>query len=101
MKRALASVFTALVMTTGVVVATASTAQAADVGVNMNQACQINHGAGYVAELTYPGAYGWRCWVPPWGVRKGVSVQAYCNYFGLGTAVVLDPNNAYSWRCRS
>jgi len=100
MKRALASVLAALVMTAGVV-ATASTAHAADTGVNMNQACQINHGAGYVAKLEYSGAYGWRCWVPPWGVRKGVNVQAYCNHFGLGNAVVLDPSNAYSWRCRT
>jgi hypothetical protein len=81
-----------------------SVASATDYGVDMSQACQISYGAGWQAELTYPGqgAYGWRCWVPPWGaIRKSVNVQAYCSYFGLGTAVVLDPNNPYSWRCRT
>lgn len=81
----------------------ATAAHATDYGVNMNQACQIQYGAGWRAELTYPGqgAYGWRCWVPPFAPRKGVSVQGYCTYFGLGTAITLNPADPYSWRCRT
>lgn len=102
MKKIVARVLTPLALVAGLVAAPASMASAADVGVDMNQACQISQGTGYVALLQNSSdAYSWRCWVPPWGVRKEVSVQAYCNYFGLGTAVVLDPRNAYSWRCRS
>ncbi len=102
MKRIVARVLAPLALVTGLVVAPASAANAADVGVDMNQACQISQGVGYVAKLLDSGnAYSWRCWVPPWGVQKSVSVQAYCDYFSLGTAVVLDSGNAYSWRCRS
>lgn len=87
----------------GTLLFSAGAAQATDYGVDMNTACRITNGQGYQAELTYPsqGAYGWRCWVPPWGVRKGVSVQAYCDYYGLGTAVVLNASDPYSWRCRT
>ncbi len=102
MKKIVARVLAPLVLVAGLVVAPASAANAADVGVNMNQACQLTNGAGYVSLLLDSGnAYSWRCWVPPWGVRKGANVQLYCSTFGLGTAVVLDPGNAYSWRCRS
>jgi hypothetical protein len=92
----------ALTLVAGLVVVPAVSASAADVGVNMNQACQIQYGAGWQAILTNSSsAYGWNCWVAPYGVRKSVSVQGYCNYFSLGTAVVLDAGNPYSWRCRS
>lgn len=102
MKRKLATLFATLALSVGGVLAVSSPASATDYGVNMNQACQITYGAGWQAILVNPNsAYGWKCWVPPWGVRKDVNVQAYCNYFGLGTAVVLNPSNPYSWRCRT
>lgn len=72
---------------------TASNANA--VGVNMDQACQLTNGAGWVAQLTYPGdgAYGWRCWVPPFGVvKKGVNVQLYCSaVWGLNASTPAAP----------
>jgi len=102
MKKSLA-VTAALALTVGLAIAApAMSASANDVGVDMNQACQINWGSGWQATLSNSSsAYGWQCWVPPWGTRKGVSVQGYCNYFGLGTAVVLNASDPYSWRCRS
>lgn len=102
MRKKLATVFATLALSAGAAVATASPASATDYGVDMNQACQIKYGAGWQAILVdSSSAYGWRCWVPPWGVRKDVDVQAYCNYFDLGRAVVLDAGNPYSWRCRT
>jgi hypothetical protein len=102
LKKSLAAI-AALALTVGfAVTAPAMSASAADVGVNMDQACQIQWGIGYQSILSNPSsAYGWQCYVAPWGVRKSVSVQGYCNYFSLGTAVVLDAGNPYSWRCRS
>lgn len=97
-----ARVLAPLALVAGLVIAPAHAANAVDVGVNMDQACQIQHGLTWKSKLLDAGnAYSWRCWVPPWGVEKNVSVQGYCTYFGLGTAVVLNPSNAYSWRCRS
>ena len=68
--------------------------------VDMNVACKLTNGAGWVAQLTYPsqGAYGWRCWVPPFGVvKKGASVQKYCRYiYGLNA---YNTGGAYSWYC--
>lgn len=102
MKRRILSVLTVLALSVGLVSATAPSASAVDVGVNMNQVCQLSQGAGYVAKLENANsAYGWRCWVPPWGVRKSAYVQRYCDHFGLGLAIALDADNPYSWRCRS
>lgn len=99
----LAAFALAATATVGLVVAgPAPAANAADVGVNMHQACQIQHGIGWQAKLLDAGnAYSWRCWVPPWGVERNVNIQMYCTYFGLGQAWLLDSGNAYSWRCRS
>jgi hypothetical protein len=53
-----------------------------------------------VAQLTYPnqGAYGWRCWVPPYGaVKKSANVQLYCSaVWGLNA---YNTGGAYSWYC--
>ena len=76
-----------------------ATANAAT-GVDMRLACQMTNGAGWVEQLTYPsqGAYGWRCWVPPFGaVKKGVNVQLYCSgVYGLNA---YNSGGAYSWYC--
>ncbi len=102
MKKIVVRVLAPLALVAGLVFVPASAANAADVGVDMDQACQLTNGASYVSLLLDSGnAYSWRCWVPPWGVYKSVNVQLYCSAFGYGTAVVLDPSNAYSWRCRS
>lgn len=59
----LAAFALAATATVGLVVAgPAPAANAADVGVNMNQACQIQHGIGWQAKLLDAGnAYSWRC----------------------------------------
>ncbi len=102
MKNIIAKVIAPLALTAGLVMIPAAAAHATDYSVNMDQTCQIQYGIGYQSILLdSSNAYSWRCWVAPWGVRKNVSVQAYCSYFGLGTAVILDSSNPYSWRCRT
>lgn len=62
MKKIVARVLIPLALVAGLVVAPTSMASAADVGVNMNQACQISQGDGYVALLQNSSdAYSWRC----------------------------------------
>jgi len=80
----------------GTVVAVAAPASAADYGVNMNVACQLQGQSS--AYLASSGAYGWRC--SPGNV--GVNVQNYCKYtYGsAANAVVLNASDANSWRCR-
>lgn len=82
----------------------AAPANAVDYGVNMHDACALQHGAGWQAKLLDAGnAYSWRCWVPPWGnpgAYRSVNINLYCELYFGGYAVVLNPSNAYSWRCR-
>lgn len=102
MKKIIVSVLATFALVAGMVAVTPATASAADVEVDMNQACQIQHGLFWQSYLINASdAYSWRCWVPPWGAFRNVSVQGYCTAHGLGTAVVLNPNDAFSWRCRS
>lgn len=93
----------ALALAVGLVVAPITAASAADSSVSMDMACQLEHGAGWKAILIYnTTAYGWKCYAPPYGaVKKAVNVQVYCNAFGLGSAVVLNTSDPWSWRCRS
>jgi hypothetical protein len=95
-RKLLVSVLAAIAVCAGVLMAPTP---ALAVGVDMNMACQVTWGAGWQAELTYPsqGAWGWRCWVPPFGVRKNVDVQKYCQQvYGLNAYA---GSGAYSWYC--
>jgi hypothetical protein len=99
MIRTVAKIFAGVALIVGTIVLPATSASASGEGVNMNEACQIQYGAGWYAQLTYPseGAYGWQCWVPPYGIRKGVSVEGYCQYFYSENA--YNTGGAYSWYC--
>lgn len=99
-RKKIAALAVGTLLSVGLVLPVSNASAAAQVGVDMNQACQLTNGAGWVAQLTYPsqGAYGWRCWVPPYGaVKKGVNVQLYCSaVYGLNA---YNTGGAYSWYC--
>ena len=73
----------------------AQPAQATDYPVNVTVACQL---AGYSsASLVGTNVNGWRC--NPGSA--GVNMQLWCNYAYAGTtAIYLNFNDPYSWRCR-
>lgn len=87
----------AATLAAGIVVGgAASSASATDYGVNVTIACQL-HGYSSAYKVAN-NVYGWRC-APGGG---GVSIQSWCNYAYPGTtAVYLNYNDPYSWRCRS
>jgi hypothetical protein len=69
-------------------------------GVDMQNACTVQHGGGLKAVATNTGsAYSWRCTGP--GVSYGIDVNAECQaQYGYGAvAAVSNPNSAWSWYC--
>lgn len=99
-RKRIMSVLAGALLVGAAVVLPATSASASGEGVDMNETCQINYGAGWYAQLTYPsqGAYGWRCWVPPYGaVKKVVDVNAYCQ--ALYGEWAYNTGGAYSWYC--
>lgn len=77
----------------------ASPAVATGDGVDMTQACRLEHGPTWQAKLFYPsqGAYGWRCHIPPFSGTKGVNVNLYCDtYYGVWSH---NHGGAYTWHC--
>lgn len=100
MAKKIRAAIAAMVVVAASLLASPSSAQATEV-VNMDLVCQQNHGLTYMGWYRYPsqGAYGWACWVPPWGASiKGADVQRYCQA-QFGTNAWLAYNGRDGWRC--
>ena len=69
-------------------------------GVDMQRACNIQHGNGLTAVATNTNsAYSWQCAGP--GVSLGIDVTAECRtQYGYGAvSAVSNPASAWSWYC--
>ena len=97
-KRIITTTLAAFLTLVGGLVA-ASPAHATGPGVDMTQACRLEHGPTWEAKLFYPsqGAYGWKCHIPPFSGTKDVNVNLYCDtYYGVWSH---NHGGAYTWHC--
>jgi hypothetical protein len=90
----------------------APVASAEDYGVDMAEQCAVQYPDGlaffpaYASIVAPHNAYSWRCEqvskLPGGGVISNlpVDVESFCTRHGLGLAVVLNADDAGSWRCR-
>jgi hypothetical protein len=97
----------ALANTSAVPRAGASTAQGAEYGINLNEACAEQYSAPIGAVLTASHAWGWKC--AHWrngDIWSGVELSdidpaAWCkrHHPDAPHAAPRDMNDPYSWRC--
>lgn len=97
-KRATLALVALVTLVVGLV---ATPVQATGTGVDMTQACRLQYGPTYEARLFYPaqGAYGWKCTIPPFNIKKDVDVNNYCDvYHGVWSH---NHGGAYTWHCNT
>jgi len=64
--------------------------------------CKVQYGqAGWAAQLTGSGAYGWKCvYVTNYSDQRDIDINAYCMSLWGVWAAAPNPSDPYSWHCQ-